>query len=43
MLKNKIINNKNNGYKIEVIQRFKRNGKILEIKKHSQRGLINTT
>ena len=36
MLKNKIINNKNNGYKIEVIQRFKRNGKILKIKKNKQ-------
>jgi hypothetical protein len=36
MLKNKIIKYKNNDDKIEIIQRFKRNRKILKIKKNRQ-------
>jgi len=36
MLKNKIINNKNNGYKIEIIQWFERNRKLLKIKKNKK-------
>jgi hypothetical protein len=36
MLENKIINNKNNDYKIEIIQRFKRNGKKLKIRKNKK-------
>ena len=36
MLKNKIINDENYSYKIEIIQRFKRNGKPLKIRKNKK-------